>query len=438
MRIPAVMVAIGAVLIAQGPAPTQPDRSSVTEFAGVYQWAPDAYLYLQHWTEFGGAGQLGAFDESGEIRALYADGRDRFTTGPGMAVPKPTESRVTLLRDATGSIDGLTWEREGSPARTAKRVAIERHEEVRFSNGSVQLAGTLIAPATTGKHAAIVLVHASGPQNRESILPFARVLVRRGVAVLGYDKRGVGGSSGDWTIASFDDLAGDAVAAVDYLKTRTDIDASRIGLLGVSQAGWILPLAAVRSKDLAFVVSVSGAGVPAAETTIDQAQNEMPARGMRPDVVNEIVAIMKLQNNFARTGSGWDEYLAARARLAGRIGNPPEDTFPSSREHAYWQTMRRLYFYDPAPTLRQLRTPVLALFGELDNNILADKNSRAWASALKAGGHRDFTLRTLPKANHYLMQATIGSNAEMPTLQRFVPEYYPLLTDWLAKRIDRK
>ena len=98
------------------------------------------------------------------------------------------------------------------------------------------------------------------PENREFILPFARFLVRRGVAVFGYDKRGVGGSTGDWQTASFEVLAGDVVAAFDYLKTRKDIDATRIGLLGVSQAGWIMPLAAVRAKDLAFLISISGAG----------------------------------------------------------------------------------------------------------------------------------------------------------------------------------
>jgi dienelactone hydrolase len=82
------------------------------------------------------------------------------------------------------------------------------------------------------------------------------------------DKRGVGGSTGDWNMASFDDLAGDVVAAVEYVKTRSDIDPKRIGLLGVSQAGWIMPLAAVRSKDIAFLISISGAGVPPAGTTL--------------------------------------------------------------------------------------------------------------------------------------------------------------------------
>jgi uncharacterized protein len=244
----------------------------------------------------------------------------------------------------------------------------------------------------------------------------------------------VGGSTGDWTTASFEDLAGDVVAAFEYLKTRSDIDAAQIGLLGVSQAGWVMPLAAVRARDIAFLISVSGPGIPAAETTIDQARNEMLARGMKPETVDQIVGVMTLQYHFARTGRGWEEYAAARDRLAARIGRPP-DTYPATPDHPYWGLIRRLYFYDPAPTLRQLQVPTLALFGELDNNVMAEKNKAAWESALRAGGNRDYTLRVLPKANHIQLEAKVGSNAEMASLQRFVPGYSATIQEWLARRI---
>jgi alpha/beta superfamily hydrolase len=92
------------------------------------------------------------------------------------------------------------------------------------------------------------------------MLPFARFLIRHGMAVLTYDKRGVGGSTGDWNTASFEELASDVVAGFRYMKTRDDIDSTHIGLLGVSQAGWVMPLAALRAKDIAFLISVSGPG----------------------------------------------------------------------------------------------------------------------------------------------------------------------------------
>ena len=110
--------------------------------------------------------------------------------------------------------------------------------------------------------------------------------------MLGYDKRGVGESTGDWNAATYEDLAGDAISAVEYLKTRRDIDAAQIGLLGISQAGWIMPLAAIRTKDIAFLISVSGAGIPASETTMDQTRNELTARGMKPQTIEEIAGLI--------------------------------------------------------------------------------------------------------------------------------------------------
>src|SRR5688500_15145372 len=171
-------VLVGVILAGlalQTPKVRAVDEKVLREYAGVYQWAPDAFVYLQTWNEFGGA--LVAFDESGDIRTLYPTERDRFFAGPGAAVSTSVESRIEFQRDANGAIASLNWQRGGGPPRLARRVNIERHEDVRFDNGDVQLAGTLIAPSTGGKHPAIVLVHGSGPANRDSVLPLARFLI---------------------------------------------------------------------------------------------------------------------------------------------------------------------------------------------------------------------------------------------------------------------
>ena len=431
---------VGVVLARSGlqsPALRDVDEKILREYTGAYSWGSGGFVYLQLWNEFSGfdkPAQLVAFDEDGLVRVLYPTAGDEFFAGPGAAVPTSVEARISFQRDNGGKVTALEWQRQGEASRTARRAASEQHEDVRFANGDVRLAGTLISPTIAGRHPAVILVHGSGAENREYILPFARFLVRRGVAVLGYDKRGAGESTGDWKTASFDVLAGDVSAAFEYLKTRRDIDPVQIGLLGVSQAGWVMPLAAVRAKDMAFLISISGAAIPAAETTIDQARNEMTAAGMKPETVAEIVAVIKLQYEFARTGQGWDDYAAARSRLASKIGRPP-DTIPGTPDHPFWRSIQQWYFYDPGPTLRQLRVPVLAIFGELDNNIVAAKNLPAWESALKAGGHPDYTLRILPQANHYQWEAKTGSNAEMASLQRFVPEYFKTIDDWLAKRV---
>ena len=420
----------------QEPVVRSVDESVLREYAGVYQWAPDAFVYLQLWNEFTGfgkPGQLVAFDESGEVRVLYPAERDTFFTGPGIAIRTSVESRITFARDAAGRVTGFTRQHQGSASRTARRVDIEAREDVRFSNGDIRLAGTLTLLKTGTKHPAVILVHGSGAADRDYILPFARFLVRRGFAVLGYDKRGVGGSTGDWTTASFDDLATDVVAAYEYLKTRPDIDAGKIGLLGVSQAGWVMPIAAVRAPGIAFLISVSGAGVAPAETNLDNARSEMTAARMPAVAIEQILDLMRIQYRFAQTGEGWDDYVTAREQLSNRMGAAPPPSFPATKDDPLWQTMRAFYFYDPGPTLRRLRTPTLAIFGALDRNILPDKNKQAWEAALKAAGNPDYTVRILPNANHLQWEAKVGTNAEMPSLNGFVPEYFRTIEEWLNK-----
>src|SRR6185295_8786710 len=109
--------------------------------------------------------------------------RDGFFAGPGAALPVAVESRVSFQRDSSGAITSLTWQQGAGAPRVARRVATEKSEGIRFRNADVQLAGRLVIPNKRGKHPAIVLLHGSGAQSRESTLPLARFLVRRGFAV---------------------------------------------------------------------------------------------------------------------------------------------------------------------------------------------------------------------------------------------------------------
>ena len=143
MAATALLVVVNARPEFQSPAVRPVDEKVLREYAGVYRWDPNAFVYLQMWEEFSGFGKptLVALDESGETRTLYPTDRDQFFAGPGVAVPASIESRIEFQRDGTGKIDSLTWQREGAPSRIARRVEIEKHDDVRFSSGDVQLTG---------------------------------------------------------------------------------------------------------------------------------------------------------------------------------------------------------------------------------------------------------------------------------------------------------
>jgi hypothetical protein len=155
--------------------------------------------------------------EANRLGMLYAIGGDTFVSGSSLVSGYPIELTVSFERGLDGSVTGLVWQPTGGKPQRAPKRAFYTTEEVGFENGGTHLAGTLLAPVTPGPHPAIVMLHGSGPSTRESLQPFADVFARNGIAVLLHDKRGTGASTGNWTHATFDDLASDAIAAVEYL-----------------------------------------------------------------------------------------------------------------------------------------------------------------------------------------------------------------------------
>ena len=155
---------------------------------------------------------------------------------------------------------------------------------VSLSNGNVTLAGSLFLPGGTGSHPAVVLFHGSGQQLRDESM--ARWFAEQGVAALAYDKRGVGESSGDFRQVPFIDLAGDGLAAVAFLKARSEIDPRRIGVWGLSQGGWLGPLAASQSRDVAFVIAVSGPGVSPGEQMIFYYSSQLRKQGLSESAIS--------------------------------------------------------------------------------------------------------------------------------------------------------
>jgi dipeptidyl aminopeptidase/acylaminoacyl peptidase len=184
-------------------------------------------------------------------------------------------------------------------------------EEVRFKNDDVTLAGTLLIPAKKGQHPAVVFIHGSGRQDRDfGALP--GIFARRGFAVLSYDKRGVGNSTGDFTRVPFYELAKDALAGVQFLKLRKEIDPGRIGVWGISQGGWLGPFAASQSADIAFVISVSGPGVSPKEQMLFYRGNQLRQMGLSDQAVEEATQLRRRV---------WD-YLSAQKRDRGSRSLP--------------------------------------------------------------------------------------------------------------------
>lgn len=259
----------------------------------------------------------------------------------------------------------------GVPSGDARAIV---ETEVSFANGDVRLAGVVLSPQGGGaaKPGAVIL-HGSGTSDRTQTwaADFARGLAVRGFAVLLPDKRGSGESGGDWRTASFEDLADDALAAVEALRGVAGVDGKRIGLVGLSQGGHVAPLAARRSPAVAFVVDVSGSAVPITEQVVDEVEKLAQRAGFTPEQVERVNAIHRLAIRYGMSGEGWEAYEAAleRALASDLAGHGVVEPFPRTRDHWVWSWARTVGPYDPLPHWRELAVPAVIAYGAEDTQI---------------------------------------------------------------------
>jgi hypothetical protein len=326
-------------------------------------------------------------------------------------------------------------------------------EEVEFDNADqgVHLAGTLTIPEGDGPFPAVLLISGSGAQDRDETLfehkPFwvlADHLSRRGVAVLRVDDRGVGKSTGNVADATSEDFATDVLAGIAFLKQRPELDAEKLGLIGHSEGGLIAPLAANRSKDVAFVVLLAAPGVPGREIIDHQARLIAEKSGAGPDLIardeeqrhrmyailaehpddddarRELVAYYRAQLDALpereRESLG-DLDKVARAQV-GEVASP-------------W--FRFFLEFDPGEELRKLKIPVLALWGEKDLQVDPEQNLPALRKALKKARNRKATLEVMPGLNHLFQTAQRGTPDEYVRIEETLdPAVLGRIAEWIA------
>lgn len=332
-------------------------------------------------------------------------------------------------------------------------------EEVRIENAAdrATLAGTLTLPDGAGPFPCVVLISGSGAQDRdESIMghkPFlviADALTRRGFAVLRVDDRGVGRSTGDAEKTTTEDNARDVESEIAYLKTRKDIDRTKIGLIGHSEGGIIAPLVASRSKDVALIVLLAGTGVAGEEIMLRQAELIIKAEGGKEeDLKRQRELQIKL---FALAKNEKDPKIAAekmKSLIDSAVKALPEatrkklgdadQTVAAQIRMVASPWMRFFMTYDPRPALAKVRCPVLAIGGEKDLQVDPKQNLPEIEKALRSGGNTRATIVEVPGVNHLLQTCKTGSVAEYAMIEETVsPKVLKILVDWLTETVKRR
>ncbi len=262
-------------------------------------------------------------------------------------------------------------------------------QNVTFRSFGVTFHGTVLIPQPdTERRAGMVLIAGSGVGNRDDTRPEAEEFAREGIVTLIYDKRTVGYST---TNRSYSLLADDALAALQVLRARADVEPDRVGLWGISEGAWVASLAASRSPDAGFVVLVGFSAVSPSRMDAWEIENSLRFEGV--------------------SGSMPHDLPIAAIRLVAGIGMFPEAS------------------YNPVLALEEIHQPLLAIWGAQDTVSPPAESIAITRNALNRAGVRDYELRAFPNAEHALHVSANGFSD--PNTTPFAPGYLQFVGNWV-------
>ncbi|MDJ0839449.1 MAG: alpha/beta fold hydrolase [Acidobacteriota bacterium] len=327
-------------------------------------------------------------------------------------------------------------------------------KDVTFPNkaGGFDLAGTLTMPEGEGPFPVAILVSGSGPQDRNEELmghkPFlvlADHLTRKGIAVLRYDDRGTEESGGEFSTATSADFCDDTLSAAAWLKTQAGIDPAKIGIIGHSEGGLIAPMAAGRSKDIAFVVLMAGPAVSGEAVIYEQSKLIMRAAGISDAIVAGNREMQeKMFDLVRRSEPGTDLKEPLIEMMKEAVADMTEEEKAAlgategqmegqaARMASPW--FRFFLFHDPVVDLEKLKIPTLALFGANDLQVPPAQSRHVMESALKKAGNKHYRIEVLDKLNHLFQTSETGSPAEYAKIEETIsPKALALIGDWVLE-----
>ncbi len=299
-----------------------------------------------------------------------------------------------------------------------------------LTSGNRRLAGTLFIPRLgnrKNKMPGVVFVHGSGPSSRDEGNFLADHFARRGYVALIYDKRGVGGSGGDWTRAAVPDLADDALAGLTFLSRLDVVDKNNVGLAGISQAGWVIENAASRSALVRFIMLQAG---PVQKPLINGSwrfRQRLGQAGISSSDSRKALAFLRRDDQVSATGAGLEDLMRDVAKVKDSawfkaLGWEPD---PIDDEYRRWSSL--INGYDPAGDLDKIKARGIWFYGYGDKAV----DGRAEASAAyrwRATSRSNQRVVVLPEADH-------GMRIDEPG-KRIFPHLHPAFLGELDRWID--
>lgn len=329
-------------------------------------------------------------------------------------------------------------------------------EEIIIENkeANVKLAATLTIPKSGTKFPAVILVSGSGPQDRDETIfehkPFmviADYLTNNGIAVLRFDDRGVGKSTGSFSEATTLDFASDVNAIYEYLKTDSRIDKTKIGIVGHSEGGIVAPMVAVHNDNVGFVILLAAPGVPSRNILIKQSELLIKANGGSDQLVatnnkiqNVIFDIIKQYNSVSER----NEKIIEALNQVIKDFSPEEikdlglnkDAINAMASNLSSEWFKFFISFDPANVLIDVKCPVLAINGSLDLQVESKDNLANIKRIITFGGNKNVTTIEFEGLNHLFQTAKNGTVTEYAQIEETInPKVLDTILNWLKQNI---
>lgn len=313
---------------------------------------------------------------------------------------------------------------------------------------SITLSGTLTLPDDLKKHPTVVLIAGSGPSNRDEEIfghkPFAVIadyLTRQGLAVLRYDKRGIGESTGSLREATTLNLAEDVEASIQFLRNHPNIQSNNIGLIGHSEGGIIAPMVASRDQAISFIVLLAAPGMTGKQILKKQNEESIQRSPITNDQKTKALNVaVQYLDYLAQTSSEGTSTEALHNTLDSIISiNLAEDIFPQvSREEMIKSTNNNWIIYflnlDPSEYLKKVHCPILALNGTKDIQVEANSNLKIIESSVK--NKELLTVKKYLNLNHLFQKAETGAINEYAQIQEtFSEDVLRDILTWISRYI---
>lgn len=315
-------------------------------------------------------------------------------------------------------------------------------EEVTFTNPTdgIRLAGTLTFPRESTQFPAVVLISGSGPQNRDSeafghrpFLVLSDHLTKNGIAVLRFDERGVGKSTGDFSTATSRNFANDVVAAINFLISRREVDTDRIGLIGHSEGGIVAPMVADQSEEVDFMVLLAGPSLPGDQNLLLQKRLIEEKMGVNEETVALGQQIFQEAYGILKDPDTTGLNQRVRSHLQNAFASGLSDDQVEALVEQLTSPWMVFYLnHDPAEVLRRIDIPTLALFAKNDLQVPADENAR---TLLEGDYNNEWTIRIFENLNHLFQESPTGLPHEYSQIEETIsPIVLETISTWILEQ----